>query len=503
MPNIYVLNKDGKPLMPSHNYARVRRMLKTGKACIACYQPFTIRLTYQVTNLGLQPCVVCIDPGRTNIGEDVLDKQGHSLLPTRVTTDNAFVKQHMAEKKQHRQASRRGERKRRQRRAVKNDPTGTLEDTEIYRMLPGCKKAVRCKAIVNTESKFNNRKRPIGWLTPSARNLLNTHIRVVEIMAKFLPITAIAVEINRFDFARMENPGIRNWEYQKGRLFGYKNAREAIADHHNGKCLLCGCKDIEHYHHIVPRSQGGSDSIDNIAGLCKECHDAVHKDEKKAAALKKKKIGLLKKYNAISLINEIMPYLLEAYGKMYPTFVTTGKETQDARIKYGFPEKKLDDGTHYMDAWCIGVAACGLEPECAPDYEKVYDLQQFRRHDRARVHYQSERSYYLNGKIVCKNRHKRTGQSNVKKGQKEYDSLAEFRAKHPHDVAKLKVRKSTRGYNEMGRPMPGTVVLYGKQRLVVSGKHNTRMQFVQKDICAELPRSKCKIIERNQGLVFL
>ena len=172
MPNIYVLNKDGNPLMPSHNYARVRRMLKTGKACIACYQPFTIRLTYQVTNPGLQPCIVCIDPGRTNIGEDVLDQQGHSLLPTRVTTDNAFVKQHMSEKKQHRQASRRGERKRRQRRAVKNDPTGTLKDTEIYRMLPGCKKAVRCKAIVNTESKFNNRKRPggqsSGWISGKA-----------------------------------------------------------------------------------------------------------------------------------------------------------------------------------------------------------------------------------------------------------------------------------------------------------------------------------------------
>ena len=51
MPNIYVLNKDGKPLMPSHNYARVRRMLKTGKACIACYQPFTIRLTYQILSV--------------------------------------------------------------------------------------------------------------------------------------------------------------------------------------------------------------------------------------------------------------------------------------------------------------------------------------------------------------------------------------------------------------------------------------------------------------------
>ena len=188
---------------------------------------------------------------------------------------------------------------------------------------------------------------------------------------------------------------------------------------------------------------------------------------------------------------------------MYPTFVTTGKETQEVRIKYGFPEKKPDDGTHYMDAWCIGVAACDLKPESAPDYEKVYDLQQFRRHDRARVHRQSERSYYLNGEIVCKNRHKRTGQSDVKKGQKAYDSLAEFRAKHPHDVAKLTVRKSTRAHNEMGRPMPGTVVLYDKQRLVVSGKTNDRFTFVQSNICKKASISKVQILAHNAGLVFL
>ena len=188
---------------------------------------------------------------------------------------------------------------------------------------------------------------------------------------------------------------------------------------------------------------------------------------------------------------------------MYPTFVTTGKETQEIRVKYGFPKKEPDDGTHYMDAWCIGVAACSLEPESAPDYEKVYDLQQFRRHNRARIDHQKERSYYLNGELVCKNRHKRTGQSDVKKEQKAYDSLAEFRAKHPHDVAKLMVKKSKRSYNDTKRVLPGAVVLYKGERLVVSGKTNDRFTFVQNKTCKKASISKVRILAHNTGLVFL
>ena len=39
MPNIYVLNKDGTPMMPSHSYGRVKRMLRTGKARIFSTNP--------------------------------------------------------------------------------------------------------------------------------------------------------------------------------------------------------------------------------------------------------------------------------------------------------------------------------------------------------------------------------------------------------------------------------------------------------------------------------
>ena len=64
---IFVLSIDGDPLMPIQRPGRVRRMLKSGKARIAGYNPFTIQLTYTTTK-HVQPVILGIDPGRTNIG---------------------------------------------------------------------------------------------------------------------------------------------------------------------------------------------------------------------------------------------------------------------------------------------------------------------------------------------------------------------------------------------------------------------------------------------------
>jgi 5-methylcytosine-specific restriction endonuclease McrA len=47
-------------------------------------------------------------------------------------------------------------------------------------------------------------------------------------------------------------------------------------------CRHCGlmAKKGLHVHHIVPRSQGGSNYVDNLLTLCKECHIEVHRHDK-------------------------------------------------------------------------------------------------------------------------------------------------------------------------------------------------------------------------------
>lgn len=49
---IYVLDRDGKPLMPTNRHGKVRHLLKDGKAKCVRREPFTIQL-------------LCDTPGRT------------------------------------------------------------------------------------------------------------------------------------------------------------------------------------------------------------------------------------------------------------------------------------------------------------------------------------------------------------------------------------------------------------------------------------------------------
>ena len=501
MVNIYVLNKDGTPLMPIHSNGRAKRLIKSKRAKIVNRLPFTIQLTEQIENPIVDECILGIDPGRTNIGLCVIDMYGHVLFASDVATRNKEIAKLLLERKRARQASRRGERKARQRLASKTN--GLARATEFWRMLPGNSKAICCHVIRNQEAKYLHRKRKKGWLTPTAKHLLQTHINAVNKVLKFLPVSIIAIEINRFDFAKMENPGIRNWEYQKGKLAGYSSVEEALFIQQKGKCLMCN-KKIDSYHHIVPVTKGGSESIDNRAGLCFEHHhgkDGVHNNIITREKLKKLKEGFQKKYHALSTINQIMPYLLEELLKIRSVSVTTGYETQAIRQTSGLPEKQKDDGTHYMDAWCIAVSALKGNVKDSPEFkESFYTIKQFRKHDRAIINAQRERTYYLDGKAVAHNRHKRTGQADTKEN---WDSLAEFRTKHPKDVAHLTVKKSVRYYNNTKRYLPGTKYLYeGKEYVLCSQKSNGTMWkgFGQdKYVSAK----KCKVIKNNEGLVFI
>ena len=54
MSTVYVLNKDGKPLMPTTRCGHVRYLLKEKKARVVKTKPFTIQLLYE-TNDVVQP----------------------------------------------------------------------------------------------------------------------------------------------------------------------------------------------------------------------------------------------------------------------------------------------------------------------------------------------------------------------------------------------------------------------------------------------------------------
>lgn len=514
MSTVYVLNKDGKPLMPTTRGGHVRHLLKNQKARVVRTKPFTIQLLYE-TNDVVQPLYLGIDPGRTNIGVAVVKANGTAVFTAHLESRNKEIPKLMQDRKKARRARRtNGRRCRRQRRAKAN---GTIskkcvkQDTAqngsvskrakkigiIKRHLPGCKKDVLCIGIKSKEAKYTNRTRPEGWLTPTANQLLQTHINLVKKIQKFLPISDVVLEVNKFAFMRLDNPDIpdiQKWQYRQGPLYQKGSLENAVSEMQEHHCLFCE-KPIDHYHHVVPKSENGSNTIDNIVGLCAEHHNLVHKDAAWQKKLAKEKVGLNKKYGALSVLNQIIPALTKKLSVLFPRhfFATTGKSTHDYRESHSVSKD------HWLDAYCI---ACSVLPSNVCDSNinnhVPYELKQFRRHDRRALHKENmSRVYTLNGKAVATNRHKAIKQTT--------DSLEEFRQSHPGDVCKLKVKEHHPAYRNLSRNYPGSVFLADGQVHVmqgISGSHNGKADGYYDTNGNAYPYYKCKFVAKNEGIVF-
>lgn len=52
--------------------------------------------------------------------------------------------------------------------------------------------------------------------------------------------------------------------------------KSKVLERDNGVCLRCGATDNLEVHHIIPAAHGGTDDLENLATLCKECHRIAH-----------------------------------------------------------------------------------------------------------------------------------------------------------------------------------------------------------------------------------
>lgn len=518
---VYVLDKTGRPLMPTTRYGKVRRMLKSGLAKVKTRLPFTIQLTYEPETRETQRLVYGCAPGQTNIGSAVVREDGVCVYLSQCVTANRDVTKHMDKRRMCRRASRRGERLRRIRRALHNDTTrsprfretkmGLRPDMDITggypRLLPGYSKPMRPKKIRNTEAKFNNRFRPEGWLTPTATHLLRTHVNLLNKVRRILPVTDAVFESSHFSLMALESPGIRKWEYQKGPLYGKTGLYEAVDEMQHGKCLLCGNK-IQSHHHIIPRSKGGSHTIANVAGLCDDCHyDKVHKSAEWVEKLKSVKAGQNKKYGALSVLNQVIPYLAKQYAELFPehVYAVEGKSVKGFRDAHRILKAPAHDA-----ACAVLLVLDGGVPDlnCKRHY-----IQQFRRHDRAVIKSQRNRYYLLDGERVAVNRHKAVivDPAIGKLKSQAQDSLEEWYSRmvkaygaQRADVmcSRLTVKKSIRIYNNWKRPMPGSILEYSGRRYVLANNHGAYYGIYGR-VKMELPKSKCSVVAGNMGLVYV
>jgi hypothetical protein len=169
----------GKPLMPT-TPRKARLLLKAKKAKVVRRQPFTIQLKY-ATGEAKQPITLGIDSGYAAVGyAAITDKIELISGEIAMRTD---ISDKLIEKRQYR----RGRRKR------------------LWYRIP----------------KFKNRVRT-EILQPSAKQKLESHLRLIGMIKGLLPITIVVIEVSSFDPQKMINPEISGIEYQQGELQGYE-----------------------------------------------------------------------------------------------------------------------------------------------------------------------------------------------------------------------------------------------------------------------------------------
>jgi hypothetical protein len=61
----------------------------------------------------------------------------------------------------------------------------------------------------------------------------------------------------------------------RARRAGLRQAIASVLERDEQSCVLCG-EPMWHVHHIVPISQGGDNSLDNLVCLCGPCHAEIH-----------------------------------------------------------------------------------------------------------------------------------------------------------------------------------------------------------------------------------
>lgn len=327
---VYVLNKHDKPLMPCKP-RKARILLRDGKAKVVKKIPFTIQLIYGSSGY-TQDVSLGVDAGSKHIGISV-------------TTDKSVLFEADVE--------------------LRNDIVDNLSTRREAR------KTRRNRKTRYRKPRFNNRKKSkkSGWLAPSIRQKIETHLSIVDTVNKILPITKIIVETASFDIQKIQNPDISGKEYQEGEQLDFWNVREYVLYRDNHTCQCCKGKSkdkVLNVHHIESRKTGGN-APNNLITLCETCHTGYHNGIVKLPDSIKRKQSF--KDAAFMGIMRWAFYekLKELYDNVSMTF---GYITKSTRIANNLPKD------HYIDARCISG-----NPLALPN-GTLYKFKKIRRHNR-------------------------------------------------------------------------------------------------------------------------
>ena len=192
---VYVLSKEGTPLMPTNRHGRVRHLLDAGEAKAVKRCPFTIQLLYQSTTY-TQEITLGVDAGSKTIGLSAsTEKKELYASETRLRMDI----------------------------------------TDLLSVRRQFRRTRRNRKTRYRKARFNNRvhAKHKGWLAPGIEAKIGTHFRAVRDVCRILPVTEIIVETASFNLQKIKalekgEPVPEGTDYQKGDQLGFWNVREYV-----------------------------------------------------------------------------------------------------------------------------------------------------------------------------------------------------------------------------------------------------------------------------------
>jgi hypothetical protein len=160
---------------------------------------------------------------------------------------------------------------------------------------------------------------------------------MVSKLKRLTPAKRVTIEIGAFDIQKLMEPEISGKEYQQGDLYGHNNLKAFLFSREHGKCQLCDKEIVKgekaHMHHIIPRSETGTDRPSNIALLHEDCHDKLHKKSLY------KKLKAPKQYKA----ETFMSIVADKFKEILNCDVTYGYETATKRNLLGIEKSHVND----------------------------------------------------------------------------------------------------------------------------------------------------------------
>ena len=310
---VYVLDREGKPLMPTKRCGWVAYALKHGEAKVVRREPFTIKLLRDSTRY-LQEVTLGVDVGSRYIGLSA------STEKEELYSSQVELRSDVSELLTARREFRRGRRRR-------------------------MHNWYRPARWANRANEEGNAALPL-----SIRHKADSHIRAIKFVCKMLPISKVRLEIGKFDPQKIQNPEIHNEQYQQGALAGWENLKAYAKWRDGNKCRVCGKSPRTdssvrlEVHHIRRRADGGSDTPDNVVTLCHECHEEHHKGVRK---LKFKRPPVHRNEAHMNAMRKYLMDTLLYYPLRIVVEFTYGYETAMVRREHGIEK------SHSNDAYCI------------------------------------------------------------------------------------------------------------------------------------------------------